>query len=64
MKVLKTLKPRLSLDCIEKWKLERLAFFSVGPVHCSRDPQVRKNANVKLKLSLTTLFIHLKIILL
>ena len=36
----------------------------MGPVHCSRDPQVRKNANIKLKLGPTALFTHLKIILL
>ena len=38
--------------------------FSVGPVHCSRDPQVRNLANFELKLSSTALFTHLKIILL
>ena len=38
--------------------------FFVGLMHCSRDPKVWKNANVKLKLGPTTLLIHLKIILL
>ena len=38
--------------------------FSVGPMHYLQDPQVQKNENVKLKLGLTVLFIHLKIILL
>ena len=37
--------------------------FSVGPMHCSQDPQVRKNTNIKLKLGPTILFTHLKIIL-
>ena len=41
----------------------RLAFF-VSSVHYSQDLQVRKNANVKLKLDPTILFTHLKIILL
>ena len=38
--------------------------FSVGPLHCSRDPQIWKNTNVKLKLGPTALFTHLKIMLL
>ena len=38
--------------------------FSVDPMHYLQDPQVWKNENVKLKLGLTVLFIHLKIILL
>ena len=38
--------------------------FSVGPMYYLQDPQVQKNENVKLKLGLTVLFIHLKIILL
>ena len=38
--------------------------FSLGPVYCSRNLQVRKNAYFALKLGLTTLFTHLKIILL
>ena len=38
--------------------------FSVGPVHCSRDLQVRILANFSLKLGPTALFTHLKIILL
>ena len=41
-----------------------LGIFSVGPMHCSLDLQVRKNANVKLKLSPMALFTYLKIILL
>ena len=41
-----------------------LFFFFLGPVHYSWNPQVRKNANVKLKLSPKVLFIHLKSILL
>ena len=39
-----------------------LVFFWLGPVHCSRDPQVRKNANLTLKLGPTALFTHVKII--
>ena len=38
--------------------------FLVGPVFCLWDPQVQKNVNIKLKLGLTTLFTHIKIILL
>ena len=45
-------------------KESAFGIFSVGPVHCSRDPQVQKNANVKLKMGPTTLFTLLKIILL
>ena len=40
------------------------AFFSVSPMHCSRDSQVPYSATFSLKLSPTALFIHLKIILL
>ena len=42
------------------------AFFPVGSVnvHCSRDPQVPYSATFSLKLGLTVLFTHLKIILL
>ena len=39
-------------------------FFLVGLMHCSRDPQVPCSATFSLKLGLTTLFTHLKIILL
>ena len=39
-------------------------FFCVGPVHCSRDPQVRILTIFSLKLGLTILFTYLKIILL
>ena len=48
------------------WKIMESTFdlFSMGLVHCSRDPQVQKNVNVKLKLGFTTLFTYLKIILL
>ena len=35
----------------------------MGHVHCLRDPQVRKNVNLTLKLDLTVLFTHLKFIL-
>ena len=45
-------------------KLPAFGIFSMGPVHCSRDTQVRISANVKLKLGPMSLFIHLKIILL
>ena len=38
--------------------------FPLGPVHCLRDSQVRNLANFALKLGLTVLFTHLKIILL
>ena len=38
--------------------------FCVGPVHCSRDPQVLFLANFSLKFGFTALFTHLKIILL
>ena len=38
--------------------------FCMGPVRCSRDPQVLFSAKTTLKLGLTTLFTHLKIILL
>ena len=41
-----------------------LRAFCVGPVHCSRDPQVLFSAKTTLKLGPTTLFTHLKIILL
>ena len=41
----------------------RLAF-CVGPVHCLRDPQVFILANFSLKRGHTTLFTHLKFILL
>ena len=40
------------------------AFFWLDPVHCSGDPQVQNSAKSNLKLSLTELFTHLKIILL
>ena len=40
------------------------AFICVDPVHCSRDSQVRILVKSTLKLSLTALFTHLKIILL
>ena len=40
------------------------AFFFCGFVHCSRDLQVQKNANLILKLGPIALFIPLKIILL
>ena len=39
-------------------------FFSVSPVYCSQDLQIRKNVNLTLKLGPTALFISLKIILL
>ena len=39
------------------------AFFLVGPVHCSQDPQVPYAATFSLKLGLTALFTYLKIIL-
>ena len=45
-------------------KVGLFGLFSLGPVHYLRDPQVRKNANIKLKLDSTALFTHLKIILL
>ena len=38
--------------------------FLVGPMHCSRDLQVLFSAKTTLKLGPTTLFTHLKIILL
>ena len=38
--------------------------FCVDPVHCSWDPQVQISTNFSLKLGSTTLFTHLKIILL
>ena len=38
--------------------------FCVGPVHCSRDPQVLFLANFSLKFGFTAVFTHLKIILL
>ena len=41
-----------------------LCAFCMGPVRCSRDPQVLFSAKTTLKLGLTTLFTHLKIILL
>ena len=53
----------LSLDCTEKWNSLCLAFF-LGPVYYSQDLQVQISANVKLKVDFTTLFTHLKIILL
>ena len=40
------------------------ASLSVGPVHCSRDPQVLFSTKFSLKLGPTVLFTHLKIILL
>ena len=55
---------RLSLDCIEKEKKFVFDVFIVDPVHCLRDSQVQKNANIKLKLGLTAVFTHLKTILL
>ena len=55
---------KLSLDCTKKGKSLCLAFFFVGPVHCSRNPQVQISVNVKLKLGSTPLFTYLKIILL
>ena len=39
-------------------------FFFLGPVHCSRDPQVRISIIFSSKLDPTTLFTQLKIILL
>ena len=36
----------------------------VGPVHCSRDPQTSFSVTFLLKIGLTALFTHLKIILL
>ena len=49
---------------LKRKKNLRLTFFSVGLVHCSRDPQLQKIENVKLKLGLMILFTHLKFILL
>ena len=40
------------------------AFFLVGPMHCSQDPQVFFSLKTTLKLGPTPLFTHLKIILL
>ena len=45
------------------WYKKRKHFF-VGSVYCLRDSQVPSFINFSLKLSLTVLFIHLKIILL
>ena len=47
-----------------KRKTQHACFFSMGPMYCSQDSQVRISANFTLKLGLTALFIHLKIILL
>ena len=55
---------RVSLDVAKMIKDERLVFFFVGPMHCSRDSQIWNSTNFKLKLSLTVLFIYLKMILL
>ena len=52
----------MGLDCTEKEKNACLRF-SVGPVHCSRDLQLRISVIFSLKLSLMALFTHLKIIL-
>ena len=41
-----------------------MRFWMVGPMHCSRDPQVLFSAKLSLKLSPTALFTHLKFILL
>ena len=38
-------------------------FFSVSPVHCSQNLQIRKNVNLTLKLGSTALFTSIKIIL-
>jgi len=45
-------------------KVGAFGVFSMGPMHCSWDPQVQKNPNIKLKLDPVELFTHLKIILL
>ena len=42
----------------------QVCIFYVGSVHCLRDPQVLFSAKTILKLGLTVLFTHLKIILL
>ena len=52
-------KLKLSFDCTSTFGI-----FFPGPMHCSWDPQVQKNANFALKLGLMVLFTHLKIILL
>ena len=49
--------------CIQMDTSAAFASKLVGPVHCSQDPQVLFLAKFSLKLGLTTLFIHLKIIL-
>lgn len=48
------------------WKRKKFAsgVFCMGLVHWSRDPQTRISTNYSLKLGLTALFIHVKIILL
>ena len=40
------------------------AFFYVGLMHCSRDLQIQNSTTFSLKLNPTTLFTHLKFILL
>ena len=55
---------RLGLDCNKKEKKICVCVFFVDPMHCSRDPQVQISTNFSLKLIPTTLFTHLKIILL
>ena len=55
---------RVCLDCTDKEKNFASSIFSVGSGYCSQDPQVRKNANLTLKLDSTVLFTLLKIILL
>jgi len=52
----------LNLDCIEIISLPAFGLFSVGLVYCSRDLQVQISANLILKLGLTVLFTHFKII--
>ena len=61
----------LQIVCLLSVSLDNNAFveasicvFWLGPIHYSRDSQVWKNVNLTLKVSLTTLLIHLKIILL
>ena len=55
---------RLGLDSNANALLCTPTFFSMGLIYCSQDPQVQNLANITLKLGLTTLFTHLKIILL
>ena len=53
----------VSLDSGRWSYFVRLRFFFLGLVYCSQEPQIRNLAKSTLKLGLTVLFTHLKIIL-